>query len=203
MAMMCRDLALKAKENHFEIGWKAFACILALIGVILSVLSSLTCQYVRYYHHHDTTGTDTISMDTWSTSTPTMSPAAIPPWEGSTEGWMGLFSYDPFDTTANVTVYTYTTHTCKVYPHILSFDYDDTASMLLFSSQISAIVAPSLGLLSIVAFLVSFAQPQCSCCCRCNYIYTIVSVMLLLASGIQTGTILILMEPSLWYVIRD
>jgi hypothetical protein len=210
-----RELAQKAKENHFGIGLKAMTFLLAFMGVVFSVVGSLTCQFLGYHHSSTTIDADiaAASIDVWSTSLSPSTDSSITTnlaWEGSTtkESWLGLFSYDPIETTTNITIHT-TTQTCIVYPQDVIFgNKKDTPFPLLRWSQISAVVAPTLGLISIMIFVLHFAQQQQQkqtqqkhkIYCRSEDVYPIVSFMLLTAAGIQACTFLIFREPSFWYV---
>jgi hypothetical protein len=195
--VMMRKLALKAKENHFGIALKAFTCVLVFIGVILSILGTLTCQYLGYDQHHSDKDIDVAIpfSNSWSNSSSSnTSITQTLPWEGSTEGWMGLFSYESIETTTNASVYT--THTCMVYPPYVSIGDTSTASIMHLLSRIAAVVAPTLGLLSILVFLVHIAQ-QC-CCRRCKNVSTVNFMLLLSTAGIQGCTLLIFLDSSFW-----
>jgi hypothetical protein len=194
--VLFREWALKAKENHFGIGLKSFTFLLAFLGIVLSVLSSLTCQYLDYRNDNASiTDATNVALDVSSVASAATSPPGSAflteflPLEGTSEAWIGLFTYDIVETTkANIT--DLTPNTCQLYENI---SFGDSPYMLLLLSQISAMVAPSLALLSILIFFIQFAQ---QCCCKCNY-FT-VSFLLLLTAAIQGCTLLLFLEPSFW-----
>lgn len=194
--VLFRNLALQAKENHIGIGLKAFTFLLAFIGIVLSVLGSLTCQYLGY--HNDDSIASSVSSEMTAFNTTSSSPRSafltdFLPLKGASEAWIGLFSFDivkTTDTGSPTSDMSITTNMCSTYA---SRSAGDSPYMLLLLSQISSMVAPSLAILSILIFFIQFAQ---QCCCRCNY-YT-VSLMMLLTAGFQGCTMLLFLEPTFW-----
>ncbi|KAG7343490.1 hypothetical protein IV203_021435 [Nitzschia inconspicua] len=186
-----QELALRAKENHFGIGLKAFTFVLAFLGIVFSVLASLTCQYLGYHHHNgDTTTTTTTTTTIIITPNDVFSLNStfqFLPLEGAVEAWIGLFSYGIIETTRNST--NLETNTCIFYENR---SMGDSPYILLLISQISAMVAPSLAFLTILIFFIQVAQEHG---CRWNY-YTN-SLLLLLTAGIQACTMLVFIEPAI------
>lgn len=196
--VLLRGLATRAKESHFGVGLKAVTFLLAFVGVVLSVLGSLTCRYLRY--HDDGDGDfSTLSPTTMNNGSLASSSSAFPPLgEDVVEAWIGLFSYDVVvsTTTTNASEATTTTTTissdaCLLYDS--SEMFGNAPSILLSLSQLSAVAAPSLAILCMLAFLTLAAG---RCCCRCGY--RTVGWTMLLTTAVQAGTLLPFLDPSLW-----
>jgi len=156
------------RSCEFHCGWilKVLIILIASAGIACSFFASWFCRFL--YFRSDAFDEIDASLST-----------------NQTEGWIGIFKHGMVidDDPSNVT------HTCLPYDTILDLRSSNEA---LFSSQLCAILAPSLACIAILVSIVELL------CCRFHGSFTIASILFLAASLFQTGTLAIfLVERSI------
>mmetsp|Transcript_20583 Transcript_20583/g.38527 ORF Transcript_20583/g.38527 Transcript_20583/m.38527 type:complete len:425 (-) Transcript_20583:78-1352(-) len=176
-------------NTYFGSILKAFSFLFAFSGIILSGLGSLTCQFLSYKdlsirttrgHNHDYDIPDEVRQRQLAGVSKILLLD-----EGTTEAWIGLFSYDIVESYNPDAV----TERCLQYDKQSIFG--DAPYILLLVAQICALSAPTMALLAVVVLYLQFAK---QCCCTCNY-FTI-SLMFLVSAGFQATTFLLFLEPN-------
>jgi hypothetical protein len=167
-----RTLAQKYKTNRYGIGLKAFSFLLVFCGIVLSVLASLTCQFLL---QNDSLETTVVSY-------------SLLPTEGVEEAWLGLFSYEIIQLNnpdKNITA------GCSVYDNNL-FRIAESPYVLFSLGQVCAVLAPGLALVAVLVFLLQMAVTKF--CCN----YNAIAATLFLTSLMQAGTFAVFAERALW-----
>jgi hypothetical protein len=141
-------------------------CVLSLIcgGIALSVLASETCEFLQFESINNTTNLGS-------------------PFEGASEGWMGIFRYQVVNDNGN------SDDGCTRY----NGRFLNAPTGTLIASQVCAIIAPCLAVL---AAMISASDVLC---CRVYGSFIAMSILLLAAAAVQGGTFIIFARPSFCY----
>jgi hypothetical protein len=105
-----------------------------------------------------------------------------PPFTGATEGWIGIFKYEITETADGEGL----SEGCTLYDS----QWKNAPFEALTAGQICAVMAPSFAILSILVSLVEVV------CCFFRGSFLVISVLFLVAAGIQAGTFSLFAEPS-------